>query len=62
MDCHGAGKGWDFNSLVPELLDPDCEWVVQSEWTEYTDAPGAGLRRGAVRRHALEVRARIAAS
>jgi D-amino peptidase len=36
MDCHGAGKGWDFNSLVPELLDPDCEWVVQSEWTEYT--------------------------
>ena len=20
MDCHGAGKGWTFNSLVPELL------------------------------------------
>ena len=37
MDCHGAGKGWTFNSLVPELLDPDCEWVVQSEWTEYTE-------------------------
>lgn len=37
MDCHGAGKGWTFNSLVPELLDPDCEWVVQNEWTEYTD-------------------------
>jgi D-amino peptidase len=37
MDCHGAGKGWDFNSLVPELLDPDCEWVVQDEWTEYTE-------------------------
>jgi D-amino peptidase len=36
MDCHGAGKGWDFNSLVPDLLDPDCEWVVQTEWTEYT--------------------------
>ena len=36
MDCHGAGKGWTFNSLVPELLDPDCEWVVQDEWTEYT--------------------------
>ena len=36
MDCHGAGKGWTFNSLLPELLDPDCEWVVQSEWTEYT--------------------------
>ena len=37
MDCHGAGKGWSFNSLVPELLDPDCEWVVQEEWTEYTE-------------------------
>ena len=36
MDCHGAGKGWTFNSLLPEKLDPDCEWVVQSEWTEYT--------------------------
>jgi D-amino peptidase len=37
MDCHGAGKGWDFNSLVPDLLDPGCEYVVQSEWTEYTE-------------------------
>jgi D-amino peptidase len=36
MDCHGAGKDWTFNSLIPEDLDPDCEWVVQNEWTEYT--------------------------
>jgi D-aminopeptidase len=36
MDCHGAGKGWTFNSLLPELLHPDCEWVVQQEWTGYT--------------------------
>ena len=36
MDCHGAGKGWTFNSLIPEDLDPDCEFVVQQEWTEYT--------------------------
>jgi D-amino peptidase len=36
MDCHGAGKAWDFNSLIPELLDPGCEFVVQDEWTEYT--------------------------
>src|SRR5438552_6950461 len=36
MDCHGAGGAYDFNSLVPELLDPDCEFVVQQEWTEYT--------------------------
>ncbi len=36
MDCHGAGEEWMFNSLVPDLLDPACEWVVQDEWTEYT--------------------------
>src|ERR687883_1197727 len=37
MDCHGAGKHWSFNSLVPEDLDPACEFVVQQEWTEYTE-------------------------
>ena len=37
MDCHGAGKGWTFNSLLPEVLDPGCEWVVQHEWTHYTE-------------------------
>jgi D-amino peptidase len=36
MDCHGAGKGWTFNSLLPEMLDDRCEFVVQNEWTEYT--------------------------
>lgn len=42
MDCHGAGEGWSFNSLVPDLLHPDCEWVVQMEWTEYTETLEAG--------------------
>src|SRR5436190_1290608 len=37
MDCHGAGRGWSFNSLIPDLLEEDCEFVVQHEWTEYTD-------------------------
>jgi D-amino peptidase len=37
MDCHGAGGDYTFNSLLPDQLDPDCEFVVQSEWTEYTD-------------------------
>ena len=37
MDCHGAGGDYDFNSLLPDLLDPDCEFVVQNEWTEYTE-------------------------
>ena len=36
MDCHGAGKEFSFNSLVPELLERGCHWVVQDEWTEYT--------------------------
>ena len=40
MDCHGAGGGWSFNSLVHDLLDPDCEYVVQEEWTS-TFAPSA---------------------
>ena len=36
MDCHGAGEGYSFNSLIPEDLDPACEYVVQEEWTGYT--------------------------
>ena len=42
MDCHGAGGDYTFNSLVPDLLDPGCEYVVQSEWTEYTAFLEAG--------------------
>jgi D-amino peptidase len=37
MDCHGAGKGWTFNSLIPDQLDPRCDFVVQQEWSEYTE-------------------------
>jgi D-amino peptidase len=36
MDCHGAGGDYMFNSLLPDLLDPACEFVVQQHWTEYT--------------------------
>ena len=36
MDHHGAGDGYSFNSLLPELLDPACEFVVQEQWTQYT--------------------------
>jgi D-amino peptidase len=43
MDCHGAGAEWSFNSLVPELLDEDCDFVVQDEWTEYTEFLEAGV-------------------
>src|SRR5580765_5414688 len=43
MDCHGAGGGYTFNSLIPEELDPDCEFVVQDEWTEYTEFLEQGI-------------------
>lgn len=37
VDCHGAGGPWSFNSLVPELLDVDCEWVAHHPWSRYTE-------------------------
>ena len=37
VDCHGAGGGYQFNSLIPELLDPDCEWVAHHPWSRYTE-------------------------
>jgi D-amino peptidase len=43
MDCHGAGEGWTFNSLIPEELDPDCEYVVQNQWTEYVEYLESGV-------------------
>src|SRR6266498_486320 len=36
MDHHGAGGGFSFNSLVADVLDPRCDYVVQEEWTSYT--------------------------
>src|SRR5690242_16199405 len=37
VDCHGAGGDWSFNSYVPELLDPDVEWVAHHTWSRYVD-------------------------
>lgn len=37
VDCHGAGGGWTFNSFIPELLHPDCEWVAHHPWSRYTE-------------------------
>src|SRR4026209_2695106 len=42
MDCHGAGEGFTFNSLIAEDLDPACEFVVQESWTGYTAFLEAG--------------------
>jgi D-amino peptidase len=35
IDCHGAGGGWSYKSLVPELLDPAAEWVLGHPWGTY---------------------------
>lgn len=37
VDCHGAGKGWTFNSLIPENIHPDCEWVAHHAWGRYDE-------------------------
>ena len=37
VDCHGAGKGWSFNSLIPDQLDVHCEWVAHHGWGRYTE-------------------------
>src|SRR5262245_4484886 len=37
VDCHGAGGDWQFNSLVPDLLDPGCRWVAHHPWACYTE-------------------------
>jgi D-amino peptidase len=37
VDCHGAGQGWTFNSLVPEMLDADCQWVSHHPWGRYVE-------------------------
>jgi D-amino peptidase len=42
VDCHGAGGGWNFNSLIPDLLDPGCDWVAHHTWTGYTELLEAG--------------------
>src|SRR3954464_15039949 len=35
VDCHGAGKGWNFNSFIPELME--CDWVSHHPWSRYTE-------------------------
>src|SRR5438067_4163586 len=43
MDCHGAGEGYSWASLIAEDLDPDCDFVVQEEWTGYTGFLESGI-------------------
>jgi len=43
MDCHGAGEGYSWASLIAEDLDRDCEFAVQEEWTGYTGFLESGV-------------------
>src|SRR5256885_3662017 len=46
MDCHGAGEGYSWNSLIADDLDPACELVVQDEWTGSTAFLESGCDAG----------------
>ncbi len=37
VDVHGAGGDNKGNSLIPEMLDPACEWVAHHPGTRYTE-------------------------
>ena len=42
VDCHGAGGGWSFKSMVPERLDSGAEWVLGYPWARYVEPLQAG--------------------
>jgi len=35
VDNHGAGGGFSFKSMVPELLEPGARWVLGAHWSKY---------------------------
>lgn len=43
VDCHGAGKGWNFNSFIPEMME--CDWVSGHPWSRYTELLEQGCDR-----------------
>ena len=55
MDCHGAGKDYSFNSLIPEELDPDCELRRPGGVDRVHGVPRAGraTRRSSSGMHAM---------
>jgi D-amino peptidase len=42
VDNHGAGGGFSFKSMVPELLEPGARWVLGAHWSKYIEP----LQRG----------------
>lgn len=43
IDCHGAGGGWSFRSLMPERLDENAEWVRGHPWARYIEPLQTGI-------------------
>lgn len=35
LDCHGAGGGWSYKSLVPERLESGAQWVFGHPWARF---------------------------
>lgn len=43
VDCHGAGGGWSFRSLVPDRLESGVEWVRGYPWARYVEPLKHGI-------------------
>jgi D-amino peptidase len=37
VDCHGAGGGWSFKSLLPEKLESGADYVFGYPWARYIE-------------------------
>src|SRR5438094_2202854 len=42
LDCHGAGGGWSFKSLIPDQLERGAAYVLGHPWARYTAPLEAG--------------------
>jgi D-amino peptidase len=42
IDCHGAGHGWSFRSMVPSRMERGASWVLGHTWARYIEP----LQRG----------------
>jgi D-amino peptidase len=43
VDCHGAGNGWSFQSMVPDLMERNAEWVLGHAWARYVEPLERGI-------------------
>jgi D-amino peptidase len=43
VDCHGAGNGWSFRSMVPDRMDRNAHWVLGYPWARYIEPLEQGV-------------------